>query len=75
MSRIVVIGNAGGGKSTVTRRLAERSGLRQIEVDRLLWQADWKLTPADIYESEHVEIIQSDGWIIDGLGRKESIPD
>ena len=41
MSRIVVIGNAGGGKSTLARLLAQRRGLPHIEIDRLLWQEGW----------------------------------
>jgi hypothetical protein len=36
MSRIVIIGNAGGGKSTLERKLAARRRLPHIEVDRLL---------------------------------------
>jgi adenylate kinase family enzyme len=38
MSRIAIIGNAGGGKSTLARKLAKQRGLRHIEIDRLLWQ-------------------------------------
>jgi hypothetical protein len=75
MPRIAVIGNSGGGKSTLTRRLAARDNLPHIEVDRLLWQEGWQLTPVEIYEKRHAEIIQGDRWIVDGLGRKESIPD
>jgi len=37
MSRIVIIGNAAGGKSTLARKLAIARKLRHIEIDRLLW--------------------------------------
>jgi adenylate kinase family enzyme len=74
MARIVVIGNSGGGKSTLTRSLAARANLCHVEVDSLLWQEGWKLTPEDVYERQHTEIIGGDSWILDGLGRKESIP-
>ena len=40
----------------------------------MLWQPDWTLTPEEIYEAKHSEIIARDRWIVDGLGRKESIP-
>jgi hypothetical protein len=73
MARIVVIGNAGGGKSTLARKLAERLGLSHIEIDRLLWQDGWVLTPEDVYVRQHREIIESDEWVIDGLGRQNSI--
>jgi adenylate kinase family enzyme len=75
MSRIVIIGNAGGGKSTLARKLAKRHAVRHIEIDRLLWQEGWVLTPADLYMRRHNEIIESDDWLIDGLGRQASIPD
>jgi adenylate kinase family enzyme len=75
MSRIAVIGNAGGGKSTLSRHLAERGALPHVEIDRLLWQEGWRLTPTALYEQEHSKTIQSESWIIDGLGRRASIPD
>jgi hypothetical protein len=74
MSRIVVIGNAGGGKSTLARKLARRRDLPHIEIDRLLWQEGWVLTPTDIYEGEHRRLIEQEQWIIDGLGQQASIP-
>lgn len=74
MSRIVVIGNAGGGKSTLARRLAQRTGLPHIEIDRLLWQAGWVLTPRNVYDRKHSNIILGEQWIIDGLGQQASIP-
>jgi adenylate kinase family enzyme len=73
MPRVVVIGNAGGGKSTLARKLAARRGLRHVEIDRLLWQEGWVLTPEDVYARQHREIIQQDDWVIDGLGRQNSI--
>ena len=73
MARIVVIGNAGGGKSTLARKLAAARGLQHVEIDRLLWQAGWKLTPTDVYTRQHDDIIVSDDWVIDGLGQQNSI--
>lgn len=75
MARIAVIGNAGGGKSTLARKLAERRGLRHVEIDSLLWQPGWVLTPEDVYDRQHREIIAQDDWVIDGLGRQASIPE
>ncbi len=75
MSRIVIIGNAGGGKSTLARKLAQRCGLRHVEIDSLIWQQGWKPTPAEIYERQHAEIIAGDDWLIDGLGRQATIAD
>ncbi|MDH3658916.1 MAG: adenylate kinase [Alphaproteobacteria bacterium] len=73
--RIAVIGNAGGGKSTLARDLAEKLHLPHLELDRILWRPDWTPAPLAAYESDHGNAIASDAWIIDGLGRRESIPD
>jgi adenylate kinase family enzyme len=74
MKRVVVIGNGGGGKSTLARRLAAQSDCPCVEIDAVLWQPGWRLTPADMYDVEHTRLIAQERWIIDGLGRQESIP-
>src|ERR1700744_917483 len=74
MKRAVVIGNSGGGKSTLTRRLSSAWACPGVEIDNLLWQPGWQLTPAEVYNAEHARLIAGDDWIIDGLGRRDSIP-
>jgi adenylate kinase family enzyme len=73
MVRIVVIGNAAGGKSTLARQLARRHDLPHVEVDRLLWQPGWKLAPEADYARAHADAIAREKWVIDGLGRHDSI--
>ena len=73
--RTVVIGNGGGGKSTLERRLASLARCDHVEIDRVLWQPGWELTPAEIYNAEHARLIGAERWIIDGLGRLDSIPE
>jgi adenylate kinase family enzyme len=73
MARIMIIGNAGGGKSTLARRIAAQRGIPHVEVDRLLWQDGWVLTPARMYDQQHDQIISQAEWLIDGLGRQDSI--
>jgi adenylate kinase family enzyme len=72
--RAAVIGNSGGGKSTLARRLASVSKCNHVEIDGLLWQPEWELTPLEIYNAEHARLIAEERWIIDGLGRFDSIP-
>jgi adenylate kinase family enzyme len=74
MKRAVVIGNSGGGKSTLARRLGSVWQCDSVEIDGLLWQPGWQLTPAEIYHAEHARLIAGESWIIDGLGRLDSIP-
>jgi len=73
VQRTVVIGNAGGGKSTLARKVAARERLPHIEIDALLWRPGWQLMPSEIFEAEHAQLIDQACWVIDGLGRRESI--
>jgi adenylate kinase family enzyme len=75
MKRAVIIGNSGGGKSTLARKLGAAWRRPHVEIDGLLWQPGWKLTPVEIYNAEHARLIGEESWIIDGLGRLDSIPD
>ena len=72
MERIAVIGNAGGGKSTLARARARRDGPPYVEIDALLWRDGWQPAPVGEYELEHARLIGERRWIIDGLGRLES---
>jgi adenylate kinase family enzyme len=72
--RPVIIGNDARGKSTLARALADRRGLKLIEIDRILGQSGWKPTPAEQYARRHAEAVAGDSWVIEGLGRQDSIP-
>jgi adenylate kinase family enzyme len=65
MKRAVIIGNSGGGKSTLARRLSSAWQCRHVEIDGLLWQPRWELTPVEIYNAEHALLIAGQNWIID----------
>lgn len=39
-----------------------------------MWQPGWQLTPVEIYNAGHARLIGQESWIIDGLGRLDSIP-
>jgi adenylate kinase family enzyme len=73
MKRVVVIGNSGGGKSTLARRLSSAWKCAYVEIDSLMWQPGWQLTPVETYNVEHARLITEERWIIDGLGRQDSI--
>ncbi len=42
MKRILVIGSGGSGKTTFSKKLAERSGLPLYHLDALYWKPGWK---------------------------------
>ncbi len=73
MSRIIILGNAGGGKSTLARKIARRRGLPHFEIDKFLWLEGWIPAPMETYTSKHAEVISGDAWVIDGMGHWDSI--
>ncbi|WP_119392032.1 adenylate kinase [Taklimakanibacter lacteus] len=73
MKRVAVIGNAGGGKSTLARRLADKLGQPYHEIDALLWAPGWILQSEEVFEAAHQKILAEERWVIDGLGRLDSI--
>ncbi len=73
MSRITILGNAAGGKSTLARHLAKTRNLPHIEIDDIFWMSDWTAVPSDIYEKDHAAAIDQPRWIIDGGGDLASV--
>jgi adenylate kinase family enzyme len=76
MRRVAVFGNAGGGKSTLSRRLAEITGLPLYVLDIIQFR-DGRYWPEEqsggqLLDKEYVrihrEILARDRWIIDGYG-------
>ena len=68
MRRVAVIGNGGGGKSTLARALGQHLGLPVHEVDEVQWLPGWRRAPLD--EVAHIleRWAAEDSWIIDGFG-------
>ena len=68
MTRVVVIGNAGGGKSTLSRQLSAARQLPYFAVDDMQWRPGWKLISADEFAAAHSAVLARQSWIIDGFG-------
>ncbi|MCB0013639.1 MAG: hypothetical protein KDE34_17115 [Anaerolineales bacterium] len=65
--RIAIIGNAGGGKTTLARQLGQATGLPVYHLDNLLWQPGWQRLPEAAFDREHDALIAQPAWIIDGV--------
>src|SRR4051794_34545831 len=74
MRKVAVFGNAGGGKSTLARRLAEISGLPLHVLDIVQFrdgrycpkEKDGGKVSPEAYRKRHADILAQDRWIIDG---------
>lgn len=73
MTRVAVIGNAGGGKSTMCRALSKTHGLPYFAVDKIQWKPGWVLTPEHEYDEKHRALIAKERWLVDGFGSWPSI--
>ena len=68
MKRVAVFGNAGGGKSTLARRLAELTGLPLHPLDRIQYRVGGGEVPHEEYLKVHADLLDQNEWIIDGFG-------
>ena len=68
MKRVAVFGNAGGGKSTLARRLAELTGLPLHPLDKIQYRAGGVEVPHEEYLKAHADLLNQNEWIIDGFG-------
>ncbi|MDP6873215.1 MAG: adenylate kinase [Alphaproteobacteria bacterium] len=64
--RIAIIGCSGGGKSTLGRDLADRTGLPLIHLDQEYWRPGWKMPPPQDWAARHATLIAQPRWIIEG---------
>ncbi len=68
VKRIAVLGNAGGGKSTLSLQLSERLRLPYHSVDKALWLPGWKPVSGPDFAKLHGAWLSEPGWVIDGWG-------
>lgn len=68
MKRVAIFGNAGGGKSTLAKRLSEATGLPLFSVDTLKYRPGGDEIPHADYLEAHAELVTQGEWIIDGFG-------
>lgn len=68
MKRVAVFGNAGGGKSTLARHLADLTRLPLHVVDKMQFEAGGEAIPHEEYLRAHAEVLGREEWIIEGFG-------
>jgi len=66
MRRVLIVGNSGGGKSTLARALGAKLGLPVIHLDVLFWKPGWVESDDDEFRARVAEALQAPAWIADG---------
>ena len=71
MNRILITGNAGSGKTTLSKRIAKllkRSDL--INLYGIVWERGWKVTSNEIKDEALSLLSYQDAWIVGGVSNK-----
>lgn len=66
MKRIMILGCGGAGKSTLARKMGEKTGIPVVHLDKLFWKPGWvERTPAE-FDSVLAAELEKEAWIMDG---------
>lgn len=71
--RVAVIGNGGGGKTTISRKIGAYYNIPVFHVDSIQYEAGWKYTSEHECDRMLNKIADSDSWLVDGFGSKTVI--
>lgn len=66
MQRVLIIGNAGAGKSTFAKKLAQKLALPLVHLDRLFWNGNWEHVTREEFDNLLQAELEKEQWIIDG---------
>lgn len=66
MKRVLIIGCPGAGKSTLARRLRDKTGLPLYYLDMIWHKEDETTVSQEEFDTRIDEILEMDEWIIDG---------
>ena len=72
--RIIVLGCPGSGKSTLSRRLHELTGIPLTHLDNVWWKPDRTHIPRDEFDRELAELLRGESWILDGDYSRTYVP-
>ncbi len=65
--KIAILGITGAGKSTLSRRIAKKTGFPVFHMDALFWRGEWQEVPEKEYVEAHDKILrENERWIIEG---------
>lgn len=67
---MLVVGNAGSGKSVLARSIGVTYQLPVVHLDRLYWQPGWVAPESEAWTARVTELAAKECWVIDGNYQK-----
>ncbi|MBK0002691.1 hypothetical protein [Erwinia sp. S38] len=64
--RIVILGNAGSGKSTLSRILGAKTNYPVAHLDRLFWGPQWTKPEPAAFRARVSDVVNTETWISEG---------
>lgn len=65
--RVLILGSTGSGKSTLAARVSERTGLRFVHTDDLIWEPGWVLVDEAEKQRRIADVLLADRWVLDAV--------
>jgi adenylate kinase family enzyme len=75
MRRISVVGCSGSGKTTTARAIADRLGLRYLELDSIYHQPGWVPLSDHEFRRQVTEYVRAKHWVVDGNYQGQGVAD
>ncbi|KRL08132.1 shikimate kinase [Liquorilactobacillus hordei] len=64
--KIIIIGNCGSGKSTLSKQIAAQLNYPLLQLDNLWHQTNYSTDAKEWFIQKQIKFMQQDNWIIDG---------
>ncbi len=65
--KILITGNAGSGKTTLSKQVSKKLGLKQYGLDKIVWKERWQKIPSGERNKKIAELVKKKSWVIDGV--------
>ena len=66
MTKVLVVGNGGSGKSTFSKKLGTKLKVPVVHLDEHYWKPGWMATPTEEWRNKVHSLMAADAWIMDG---------
>ncbi len=64
MNKVIVFGEPGGGKSTLSRKLSSETCIKLCTLDLIEYKKNGERVSPEEYSKRHVDLIVADNWPI-----------